>query len=188
MLFWWDADYYVSYRSPMRKCFTINSPFPKNDLLWSFYVSIKNSIFPDGKRSDANRIYTYIHYPGQRLTAFHTVKYEFPTRLDKSNDYVMDFDVRNIDIITWRNKFHEPCVEDWRNYDQIFMKSRMNDIGCHPSHWKIDSNLPICSSAKQMKNVSYQPATYKVETSPQPCRIIDRLDYTYTERDMDSDR
>ena len=100
----------------------------------------------------------------------------------------MIFEVRNIDVITRRNKYDVPCVEDWRNYDQNFMKSLMNDIGCNPSHWKFDSNLPICSRLEQMKNISKQPATYAVESATQPCRIIDRLDYTYTERDRYSDR
>ena len=134
--FAWDADYSVSFRSAKRKCFTINSPFPKTGLLWYFYVSINNSIFPAGVRSESNSIYTYIHYPGQRFTAYYTIKHDFPTRQNKSNEYDMIFEVRNIDVITRRNKYDVPCVEDWRNYDQNFMKSLMNDIGCNPSHWK----------------------------------------------------
>ena len=48
----WDADYYVSFRSPFQKCFTINAPFPEKNLLRQFDVNINNSIFPTGARYD----------------------------------------------------------------------------------------------------------------------------------------
>ena len=181
-------DYYVSFRSAKRKCFTINAPFPDKDLLWYYQMNINNSIFPDGERSNANDIYTYIHYPGQRFTSYYTIKHDFNSRQNESNEYGMTFEVRNIDVISRRNKKDEPCVEDWRNYDNNFMESLMTDVGCQPPHWKFQSKLPICSSAKQMKHFSDQPGTYDIEFATQPCKAIDRLDYTYTENEVDSDR
>ena len=59
----------------------------------------------------------------------------------------------------------------------------MNDVGCHPPHWKLESKLPNCTSAKEMKYFSEEPSAYEVAFATQPCKIIDRLDYTYTERD-----
>ena len=131
--FVWDADYYVSFRSAERKCFTINSPFPKTDFLWYFHLNINNRIFPDGARSAGNEIYTYIHYPGQRFTSYYTIKHDFISRQNESNEYAMRFEVRNIDVITRRNKLDERCVEDWRNYDTNFMKNLVDEVGCHPS-------------------------------------------------------
>lgn len=184
----WNADYYISFRSSKRKCFTINSPFSDTDLLWYFHVNINNGIFPDGERSANNDIYTYIHYPGQRFTAYHTIKHDFVSRLNRSNEYGMMFEARNIDVIIRRNKIDEPCVEDWRHYDQNFMENLVNDVGCHPPHWEFNSNLPNCSNAKQMQKFSDQPATYEIECATQPCKTIDRLDYQYTEREVDSER
>ena len=186
--FEWDADYYVSFRSAERKCFTINSPFPKTDFLWYYHLNINNSIFPNGARSDSNEIYTYIHYPGQRFTSYYTIKHDFISKQNESNEYGMIFEARNIDVITRRNKLDEPCVEDWRHYDENFMKNLVDDVGCHPPHWKFDSKQPICSCAKQMKYFSKQPTTHEVEFATQPCKTIDRLDYTYTERDVNSHR
>ena len=95
----------------------------------------------------------------------------------------MTFNVRNIDVITRRNKIEEPCVEDWKNFDKKFMEKLINDVGCHPSHWKLESKLPDCKSAKEMKYFSEEPSAYEVAIATQPCKIIDRLDYSYTERD-----
>ena len=89
----WDADFYVSFRSAARKCFTINAPFPERDLLWIYSVNINNSIFPEGARSNSNRILTYIHYPGQRFTSYYTMKQFADSRQNKSNEYVIEFEV-----------------------------------------------------------------------------------------------
>ena len=89
----WDADFYVSFRSAARKCFTINAPFPERDLLWIYSVNINNSIFPEGTRSYSNRILTYIHYPGQRFTSYYTMKQFADSRQNKSNEYVIEFEV-----------------------------------------------------------------------------------------------
>ena len=180
----WDADFYVSFRSASRKCFTINAPFPERDLLWIYSVNINDSIFPKGARSYSNKILTYIHYPGQRLTSYYTMKQFADSRQNKSNEYVMEFEVRNIDVISRRNKINEPCVEDWKNYDQFYMENLMNNIGCHPPQWKFDSKFPNCSSDQQMRNLSRQPLAYDVASFTQPCKIIDRLDYTYSESDL----
>ena len=106
------------------------------------------------------------------------------SRKNKSNEYVMEFEVRNIDVISRRNKIKEPCVEDWKNYDQFYMENLMNNIGCHPPQWKFDSKFPNCSSDQQMRNLSRQPVAYDVASFTQPCKIIDRLDYTYSESDL----
>ena len=109
----WDPSYYVSFRGSDRKCFTINAPITENDTLWKLEIDIKNTIFPDGKRSQSNRTRTYLHYPGQIFTAYNTLKYIFAS--NHTYDYYMEFQIRNIDVITRRNKNRETCVEEWKN-------------------------------------------------------------------------
>ena len=99
----------------------------------------------------------------------------------KRERFLMRFEVRNIDVISRRNKINEPCVEDWRNYDQNYMETLMIEFGCHPPHWKSDTKLPICSNEKQMKYFFELPEYYDAAIALQPCKKIDRLDYTYTE-------
>ena len=94
----------------------------------------------------------------------------------------MRFKVRNIDVITRRNKIHEACVEDWKNYDNELLEFIMSRVGCHPPHWKTQTNVPVCSNASQMK----KPQLHKARESFQfPCKMIDRLDFTYLEDDYE---
>ena len=185
-----ETYHYVSFRSSKRKCFTIDAPFYENQLLISYGVKINEGIFPDRKRhsvDDTNELYTYLHYPGQRFTAYHTIYYDFPFRQNKSKNYYMEFHTKNIEVITRRNRIHEPCEEDWRNYDTHIMEGMMKKEGCRPPHWKTILDLPICSKPNQMKTFSRQPDTADIESAIQPCKVISQLDYTYEEYEDDDD-
>ena len=63
------------------------------------------------------------------------------------------------------------------------MDGIMKETGCHPSHWIPPANLPLCTNATEMKNFALQPTTLKVEMYDPPCKIIERLDYSYKEKD-----
>ena len=184
----WKADHYVSFRASNRKCFTINAPFQNMGHLWWYWVKVKTDIFPHGERLSANKIKTYLHYPGQRLTSYYTIKYDFKSRQNLNVNYEMEYRVRNIDVITRRNKRHASCVEDWRHYDQHFMEFKMNEIGCRPPHWNTTSDLPTCHDAIRMKSFSKQPKTFEIESFDPPCRVINRLDYIYEEKNLSYNR
>ena len=99
----------------------------------------------------------------------------------------MEYRVRNIDVITRRNKIHEPCMEDLEYYDYHFMEYWMRKVGCRPTHWKFHhmKGLPVCLNASQMKAFSEQPQTSDIEAFEPPCKHIDQLDYIYRESDLD---
>ena len=179
----WNPTHYVSLRSPHEKCFTIDTPIPEDDFLWGTVNGIWRGIFPEGKRSQNNRIKTYLHYPRQRFTAFNTFKFDFVSKQNTDNTYGMWFEVHNIDVITRRNKIHETCVEDWKNYDHLLMEFMMNKAGCHPPHWKTHMDLPVCTNASQMES---HPISKARESFGLPCKMIDRLDFSYQEHDFAS--
>ena len=183
--------HYVSFRSSKRKCFTIDAPFYEKQLIMGFTVNINKGIFPDRKRHsryDTNRMFTYLHYPRQRFTAYHTIYTDFSSRNNTRKNYTMEFRTKNIEVITRRNKIRDPCEEDWRNYDEYVTEDRMKKAGCRPPHWKTISDLPICSTPNQMKTLSRQPDTVEIQSSIQPCKVISQIDYTYVERDDDEER
>ena len=57
----------------------------------------------------------------------------------------------------------------------------MNEVGCRPPHWQTTLDLPICSESKGMKSFSRQQSTTYIESFVPPCRVINRLDYTFKE-------
>ena len=183
--FGWSPTNYVSFRGSKRKCFTVDAPISGNESLWKFTIEIKNNIFPDGGRSPTNEIRTYLHYPGQIFTAYNTLKYDFVSEYNSVKNYYMEFQIRNVDVITRRNKANDNCVDDWKNYDNYVMKSLMNKVGCHPPNWKTDHDLPDCSTAAEMESFSWIQMMNALESFVYPCRIIDRLDFSYEESEID---
>ena len=186
-----DTYHYVSFRSSKRKCFTIDAPFCEDQLLYDFAVNINKRIFSDGKMhspQDTSWMYTCLHYPGQRFTAYYTLHAEIVPRQNKINNYEMEFSTKNIEVITRRNRIREPCEEDWRNYDTHIMEGMMKKAGCRPSHWKTILDLPICSKPNQMKTLSRQPNAADIDSFIQPCKVISQLDYTYKEYDDNDDK
>ena len=183
----WNVKYFVSFRSLQRKCFTIRAPTPTKGLLLHSWLKIKNEIFPEGKISDDQKIYTYLHYPGQRFTAYYTVKNDFDSRQNKSNNYRMVFRVQNIDVIIRRNKLHEHCLDGEQHYDDLYIQKWTQKVGCRPYHWNFEDKndkTPICSNSSQMKKFLMQPDTIDIELFTPPCKTIDQLEYIYHEEDI----
>ena len=185
-----EISHHVSFRSSERKCFTIDAPLDEDQPLWYFRVKINEGIFPGGKRLSSyhsNWMKTYLHYPGQRFPAIYTIKSDFSPRQNKRNNYTMQFNIKNMEVITRRNRIGEPCEQDWRNYDKHIMEGMMKKVGCRPPHWNTILDLPICSEPNQMKTLSRQPGTAMVESFIQPCKVISQLDYTYEEHEEDDE-
>ena len=89
----------------------------------------------------------------------------------------------NIDVITNRNKGKERCVRKWNDFDDHIMNDIMVKTGCRPPHWKSNMNLPLCRNSSEMAIFASQPSTALVEKYDPPCRIVERLDYRYQEKD-----
>ena len=182
----WIPTFYTSFKSSERKCFTIDAPI-RDHALWYFNISIKNTIFPDGNRMLTDELRTYFHYPGQLFAGLYTVKYDYPARpwwVPPSN-YKMHFEIRDIDVVTRRNKIHEPCIESMESYDHLIISKKLTEIGCYPAHmhfYQVEKfNLPKCHNARQMKEIAALGMKHNDESIKRPCRAISRIDYTYHE-------
>ena len=180
----WNPKFRVSFRSLERKCFTIDAPDIDQSLNWFFEICIKNDIFPEGRRpqlEDEEFFSTYLHYPGQRFTSYYTVKWDWMLRSNNSKNYVMHYEMRNVDVIRHRWKPQEPCIEEWKNYDQYVMDNIMLKAKCHPPFWNPTTNLSLCTNSTQMSKFRVQPSTAEIDQYDPPCKVIQRLDYTYKE-------
>ena len=194
----WVPKFHVSFRSAIRKCYTFDIPYMENKLIWYITIDIANTIFPKGVRplldiqnifngtdpSQGDGFLVYFHYPGQRFTSYYTAKYEWARGTNITIPYYMEFYVENVGVMKHRNKPTQKCVKDWKNYDQRIMERIMTrDAGCRPPHWDTSLNLSLCNTKEQMKFFRDQP--FKLNVSP-PCNTIQRLSYTYYERQWDT--
>ena len=68
------------------------------------------------------------------------------------------------------------------------MEKLMNKVGCHPPYWKSDNDLPVCSTTGQMDTFPWSHMMNEMESFDPPCREIDRLDFSYREKDIKHQR
>ena len=176
----------VSFRSSVRKCFTFDIPFLEKKQVFMFGIRVKNSFFPQGVRpttKDEHRFSVYFHYPGQRFTSIYTIKYDWEPKSNRSNPYHMQYEMKDVEVNRHRIRPQEPCIEDWKNYDQILMDKIMLKAGCRPSHWETARNFSLCSNSEQMAYFVDQPSTATVEAFGPPCTVIENLHYRYYEEE-----
>ena len=185
----WSPKFYTSFKSSERKCFTIDAPI-QDHILWHFNVSVKNEIFPNGIRVLPDEMRTYFHYPGQLFSGLYTVKYDYLSRKGKNSNYKMHFEIRDIDVVTRRNKELDPCIESMTSYDHLIIAKKLTEVGCFPPHVNFNeisnSNLPKCHNATQMKEIASLKMGLHDESLNPPCRSISRIDFTYHEIDKGS--
>ena len=186
----WIPKYVVSYRSSERKCFTIDAPQPGIDpLLWSS-LKLKNDIFPNGQRTASHKMKTYLHYPGQRFCSYFTVKDDYHLRPTGKRNFIMQYRVQNIAVITRRDKPHESCINGGEYFDYQFIRHWLHKVGCYPPHSSVQENvnLPVCNNTNQMKLFSKHPRTVDIQAFGSPCKVIDQLDFIYSEFDDEEQR
>ena len=157
-------------------------------------MGIRNTVFPKGIRpvysyfdgsnpDDGAGFFIYLHYPGQRFTSYYTIKYDWDSRGNNTNDYYMKFDAKDVEVIRHRNKPTQRCFEDWQNYDQMIMDNVIREAGCRPPHWNTTLNLTLCSKSDEMQHFKDQPTTAKVQEFDPPCNVIERIQSDYFEDD-----
>ena len=90
-------DIYVSLRTDMMKCFTIDIPFIKDKLINAFQLEIRNSVFPNKKRpvtvshERPEGFVVSFQYPRQFLYASNSWKTSWKDRSNDSQGYLMHF-------------------------------------------------------------------------------------------------
>ena len=94
----------------------------------------------------------------------------------------MQYEVKDMEVNRHRIRPQEPCIEDWKNYDQMIMDKIMLDTGCRPPHWTTNHNLNLCSTPEKMKIFKDQPTTTKVESFNPPCSVVQNIHYSYEEK------
>ena len=170
-----QPKFYTSFRDFHERCLSIDIPNHLSDKISIFELFFNNSIFRNESRPRDTEFGVKIHYPNQFLTAT-CARYSWKKH-KLQEDYTMKFSLQNVIVLNRRNKRRSPCIEDWMHHDQAVRRNIMEEVGCQPPHWDKITNLPKCSSSKQMKYF------YEMNVSAQypPCKQIKKLIYAYEE-------
>ena len=189
--------FYVSLRTDLMKCFSVDLPFSEGNLIEAFGFSLKRSIFPDDERpsypqhspenlKEFKGLYISMHYPRQTLLVSNHWNTEWEPKNNSINKFYMSFDVSSQTVVSKRNTPKKRCFKEWENADQIVMDSVVRKMGCRPPFWKTTSNSNICSnsSLKAFSLNSIFDAAWSLRTPP--CKFIEQLAIAYQESDEPS--
>ena len=185
------------------ECFSIDIPYKPRQKLARAYVFLTTNVFPSGIRpsigenplhDDAFMVTPY--YPNQFYRQINVAQRNWPVRdQNSSKAYMMEFNVRNVEVLENRNKYHEPCIEGIPDFDDQIPKWIIERIGCKPPYWKsLKSSLPLCSTLEQVRNArdmvfsalfgTLETANY---TGLLPCRSLEKIQYDARDIDFSSD-
>ena len=126
LLFSWPLKAYINKREAHQKCLTLDIPYTKNSQLHSIGVLFNLSMFGgNGVRPESGGFSIKLHYPQQILVS-NTEKVRWvkalsledcsSSSLENDNcfdSYTMFFDIKNVEVISRRNKRKRKCMRDW---------------------------------------------------------------------------
>ena len=173
--FWYAPGFPMFYN-----CYALETP--NNSQIIQFSVELRKSMLPSIVKSENYDLLALLHYPGQLLMSYRTIRYWFSS-IKPNSTVSMRFQIRQTEVVQRRNKDARPCNDDWHNYDYNIINQHMDNVGCRPPYLgNSTSKVPICSSREQMKNALMMlKSDYGV--SP-PCRSMEKIYYTYSEGDV----
>ena len=185
---------YVSFRKEEAKCFSFDIPYNNEKNIYGVVINLNSTIFRDRTRPsewpfqiDIPAISFSIHLKSQMLLAYSTMRTNWDKRdINSSKDYTMEFDVNTMDIMSYRSKKNEPCVADWRNYDQVIYEDLMKRIECQVEYWNLNKTLRYCSKKEEFEEVHkyFLNVLSNNITQPPPCRTIKQSQYQYKDSEI----
>ena len=167
-------EIYVSGRMHNKKCFTMNIPMVENKRIYSVEMNMDKDIFPYGIiRPDRNQFFITLHYPFQLLRSYVFSRVRWPSSIKETDCFQLRVSVGSTEVLKRRNKYTDPCNDALETHDNITFLRMIEDIGCSPTHWKIESDLQECNNIKQYKNMN--TLLQDAEGYLPPCKSIERL-------------
>ena len=126
-----------------------------------------------------------------RFRNINFLKSVWPLRTEHSSkNYAMNFNLQNIEVISDRNKWKEPCLQGVPNYDEHMYEKMMKDerVGCKPPYWTSKENRSLCSNSSSMRRISNVLLGLRTfvpdDLEHLPCRKLTKLEFDYTEMDQ----
>ena len=186
---------HVGYRSYDSKSFTVDIPFQNGTNIVEFSFGIRKEAFPgvnrpqtfvydkDGKMVDGFEV--MFHYPGQSIYSYAkaTGKWTWPkldeNKINGTKDIIMDFTIRNIDVMKLRNKGSRKCYENLNAHDSIILNQTISHIGCVPPYLAIKSSWPVCKTKIKLAEFRNPTAEDTINLYDPPCRSISKIQFDF---------
>ena len=179
-----NIQVHVSERSGRYKCFTFDIPMLKGITVQKVKIKMNSTWASSGiGRINLRRYNIKLTYPNQTLQVprgkmiFLDQHHRFGL-----NCYQFSVFLGTMEVFQRRDKSKKRCNQDWQRQDQQLMRHVIEKAGCNPKHWKIQSELPYCYSAKQYRSID-EIYLNSQHTYMPPCRSIELFSKTTKGRD-----
>ena len=86
--------------------------------------------------------------------------------------------IASTEILRRRNKRGDPCITNWKDYDNILMNEHIDRVGC--SNPYLGQSKAICSNATKLKESSYD--LNRIRTKFKPCQEMSNIEIQYIDR------
>ena len=169
----YHVEAYVSARQSNLKCFTFDVPYSKSVVIRELGMRLNTSIFP--WTFSPTQMYFTLTYPKQILRTSLGNRIKFPKA---GSPYCCKFEIAvgAMEVFKRRNKKTSPCNENWKEHDASHLRYIIENVGCQPKHWKINSSKPICNSFEQHDKATKE--VFRHEGFMPPCRSVEILKKT----------
>ena len=96
---------------------------------------------------------------------------------NETNGSTLGLVIKKVEVLKRRNKPKEPCLEQYGNWDETAILGHMKHIGCSAPYHKVQPNIPICNTKREMKQWVNMVANIKHKYPNQPCQQMPRIDF-----------
>ena len=177
--------FYISYRHATNKCYSLD--FSK-EMMPGIEGKILSLVRIDFKITGLPVEYLgyYLHYPKQLMRS-PLLEFEWNLNMGilAGNLNWKAFFIDSMDVIRRRNTRQNPCHKEWKRDDDMILTKIVETIGCKPSHWVLNVNLPVCNDKEKMERAKI-PTVRSIDSSflkqfVQPCDQIQTVTSTIRE-------
>ena len=89
------------------------------------------------------------------------------------------FEIISFDILKRRNKRHDPCLSDWRYYDDIIIERHMEKVGCRAPYQKPFKNLSHCQTVQDIKRSAFDGHAWAQDQKHMPCQEMPDISFKH---------
>jgi len=166
-------------------CYGIDINHPRiHDVFYAGHSFSRDTLLQDFMSS--RKIFAVVHYPNQIVLASNVKLVSF----DINGTYGEDIGIAisKAEVVKRRNKATDPCVVQWRNWNELALSKYIVDIGCVPPYLEKHETFPICSTMGELKRWSNIISTMKNQQDYLPCQQMPRIDYDFGTDDIDKNK
>ena len=179
----------ILYTADFIKCFQI---LLGNDEISNVKLTIKKEIFPPITfvgglevraqiRPQSRGLFVVLHRAGQILLSRRTLIHNWKEFAQYVNSFDTWITVENIEVLKRRHKKTKPCFEGVDKYDATAIKDHVMSVGCRAPFQMVNSEIPICSTSKDMHLAQYSVSLENFDSNPypRPCNSMENIKFSY---------